>query len=88
MTHAPPEQAGPEPNRAQPAAGGAATPTAATPVPALAAGVPWSLAVFSGGLVLRHQGRVVGAVGVGGSTDPARDAAVAGAVQENLGEVP
>lgn len=46
-------------------------------VPALAAGMPWPLAVFPGGLVLRTGGRVVGGVGVGGSVDPAQDVAVA-----------
>ncbi len=65
-----------------------ALPATSPVVPALAAGVPWPLAIFPGGLVLRQQGRVVGAVGVGGSTDPDRDAAVARAVQVTLGEAP
>jgi uncharacterized protein GlcG (DUF336 family) len=46
-------------------------------VPAMTSGVPWPVAVFPGGLVLRQHGRIVGAVGVGGSTDPADDVAVA-----------
>lgn len=53
-------------------------------VPALTAGVPWPVAIFPGGLVLRGDGRIVGAVGVGGSTDPGDDAAVARAVAASL----
>lgn len=53
-------------------------------VPALTAGVPWPVAVFPGGLVLRQHSRIVGAVGVGGSTDPSNDAAVAQAAATHL----
>ncbi|HEY6744226.1 MAG TPA: heme-binding protein [Mycobacteriales bacterium] len=59
-------------------------PPTASVVPALAAGVPWPLAVFAGGLVLRAGGRIVGGVGVGGSTDPAQDLAVARAAHAVL----
>ncbi|MCI4066647.1 heme-binding protein [Micromonospora sp. R77] len=62
---------------------GALPPTAPV-IPALVAGVPWPLAVFPGGLVLRHGGAVAGAVGVGGSVDPADDAAVAAAAYARL----
>ncbi|MEO3937105.1 heme-binding protein [Dermatophilaceae bacterium Soc4.6] len=53
-------------------------------VPALTSGVSWPVAVFPGGLVLRQHGRIVGAVGVGGSTDPADDAAVASTAAARL----
>lgn len=62
---------------------GALPPTASV-VPALAAGLPWPLAVFPGGLVPRAGGRLVGGVGVGGSTDPAQDLAVARAAHAVL----
>ncbi|GAA1979442.1 heme-binding protein [Terrabacter lapilli] len=55
---------------------GALPPTSPV-VPAMTSGVPWSVAVFPGGLVLRQHGRIVGAVGVGGSTDPSDDVAAA-----------
>jgi uncharacterized protein GlcG (DUF336 family) len=60
-------------------------PPTAPMIPALAAGVPWPLAVFSGGLLLRdHHGAIGGAVGVGGSFDPADDAAVAAVAHTRL----
>ncbi|SCF45699.1 GlcG/HbpS family heme-binding protein [Micromonospora mirobrigensis] len=62
---------------------GALPPTAPV-IPALAAGVPWPLAVFPGGLLLRHHGTIAGAIGVGGSVDPANDAAVATAAHTRL----
>ncbi|HET9634274.1 MAG TPA: heme-binding protein [Terrabacter sp.] len=55
---------------------GALPPTSPV-VPAMTSGVPWPVAVFPGGLVLRQHGRIVGAVGVGGSTDPSDDVAAA-----------
>jgi glc operon protein GlcG len=61
-------------------------PPASPVVPALAAGVPWPVAVFPGGLVLRRDGAVVGAVGVGGSTDLGEDVAVAAAAHTRLVE--
>ncbi|MFC4149768.1 heme-binding protein [Micromonospora mangrovi] len=59
-------------------------PPTAPVIPALVAGVPWPVAVFPGGLVLRHEGVVAGAVGVGGSIDPADDAAVSAAARTLL----
>ncbi len=62
-------------------------PPTASVVPALTAGVPWPVAVFPGGLVLRHPDhaqRIVGGVGVGGSTDSAQDLAVARAALQAL----
>ncbi len=50
----------------------------------MTAGVSWPVAVFPGGLVLRQHGRIVGAVGVGGSTDPSHDAAIAAVAADQL----
>lgn len=61
-----------------------AVPPGAPVVPALTAGVAWPVNVFPGGRVLRRDDTVLGAVGVGGSTDPAEDAAVADAVMAAL----
>jgi uncharacterized protein GlcG (DUF336 family) len=59
-------------------------PAGAPVIAALTAGVPWPVNVFPGGRVLRHGGTVVGGVGVGGSNDPADDAAVADAAHAVL----
>ncbi|WP_148614530.1 GlcG/HbpS family heme-binding protein [Nocardioides rubriscoriae] len=53
-------------------------------VPAMVSGLPYPVNVFAGGLLVRHEGRVLGAVGVGGSLDPARDTAVAQAARAAL----
>ncbi|GHJ54196.1 PduO protein [Nonomuraea sp. TT08I-71] len=59
-------------------------PPTAPMIPALTAGVPWPLAVFPGGLLLRHQSTIAGAIGVGGSVDPTDDVAVATAAHTRL----
>lgn len=53
-------------------------------IPAMAAGLPAPVNFFEGGLLLRRNGVAVGAVGVGGSTTPGHDLAVARAVRAAL----
>lgn len=53
-------------------------------VPALTSGLPYPINVFPGGLLILDGGRLLGALGVGGSTDPRQDLAVAQAVHETL----
>jgi uncharacterized protein GlcG (DUF336 family) len=45
-------------------------------VPAITSGLPYPVNVFPGGLLVRDGNRVIGAVGAGGSPDPAHDLAV------------
>lgn len=46
-------------------------------VPAMTSGLPYPVNVFPGGLLVLHDHRALGAVGVGGSSDPTQDLAVA-----------
>lgn len=54
-------------------------------IPALTAGVPYPLNMFAGGLVIRRNGTVIGAVGAAGSPDPSQDLLVARAAFAALG---
>ena len=46
-------------------------------IPALTSGLPYPVNVMPGGVVLRLDGTVIGAVAAAGSVDPAEDARVA-----------
>ena len=56
-------------------------------IPAMAAGLPYPINFFDGGLVLWRDGEAIGAVGVGGSTTPGDDLAVARAAAHSLDAV-
>ena len=53
-------------------------------VPAMTSGLPYPVNVFPGGVLIRRDGVVVGAIGVGGSRDPSQDLAVARAALADL----
>jgi uncharacterized protein GlcG (DUF336 family) len=63
-------------------------PATAPIVPALVSGLPWPVNLFPGGRVLRDGARRIGAIGVGGSTNPADDTQVATAALQVLSPQP
>lgn len=53
-------------------------------IPATTSGLPYPVNMFAGGLLVRRNGHIVGAVGVGGSPDPLDDMAIATAMRNTL----